>query len=115
MFNMQKMMQQAKEMQDRLQEIQEKLKDIEVEAESGGGLVKVAMTCAGKATRVSIDDSLMAADKETLEDLITAAINTANDAKDQRVKDETKAMMEGLGLPEGLADKFGDSKGGLPF
>ena len=108
MFNMQKMMKQAQEMQFKLQEVQEKLKDIEVQGESGGGLIKVTMTCAGKVTTVSIDDSLMASDKETLEDLIAAAMNTANDIKDDKIKTETQAMMESLGLPA-------DAAGGLPL
>jgi DNA-binding YbaB/EbfC family protein len=85
MFNIQKMMKQAQEMQMKLQEVQEKLKDIIVEGEAGGGLVKVKMTCAGKATNVDIDESLLGTDKETLEDLITAAINTANDIKEERI------------------------------
>jgi len=110
MFNMQKMMKQAQEMQFKLQEVQEKLKDIEVQGESGGGLIKVTMTCAGKVVNVSIDDSLMASDKETLEDLIAAAMNTANDIKDEKIKTETQAMMESLGLPADAA-----AGGGLPF
>jgi DNA-binding YbaB/EbfC family protein len=108
MFNMQKMMKQAQEMQMKLQEVQEKLKDIEVSAESGGGLVKVTSNCAGVITKVEIDDSLMASDKETLEDLIIAAMNTVNDVKDAKIKTETQAMMEGLGLPA-------DAAGGMPF
>ena len=104
MFDMQKMMKQAQEMQLKLQEVQEKLKDIEVQAESGGGLIKVTSTCSGTITKVEIDDSLMVSDKETLEDLITAAMNTVNDVKDERIKTETAAMMEGLGLPAGATD-----------
>ena len=101
-MDFQKMMKQAQEMQFKLQEVQEKLKDIEVEAEAGGGLVKVRMSCSGKILSVQIDDSLMVSDKETLEDLITAAMNNANDTKEERIKTETKAMMDGLGLPEGM-------------
>lgn len=109
MFDMQKMMKQAQEMQLKLQEVQEKLKDIEVEAEAGGGLVKITSNCAGKITKIEIDDSLMASDKETLEDLLTAAMNNVNDVKDERIKSETAAMMKSLGLP---ADAAG---GGMPF
>jgi len=114
MFNMQKMMKQAQEMQMKLQEVQEKLVDIEVQSESGGGLVKVTMTCAGKVVRIDIDQSLLDTDKETLEDLIAAAVNSANDIKDQRIKDETEAMMKGMGMPADLAEQMG-GKGGLPF
>lgn len=110
MFNMQKMMKQAQEMQMKLQEVQEKLKDIEVSAESGGGLVKVTSSCAGVITKVEIDESLLQSDKETLEDLIIAAMNTVNDVKDEKIKTETKAMMESLGLPPEMG-----AGGGLPF
>lgn len=101
-MDIQKMMKQAQEMQFRIQEIQEKLTEIEVEGESGGGLVKIVITCAGKARKVQIDSSLIEGDKETLEDLIVAAMNNANQAKDDRIKSETKNMMEGMGLPTDL-------------
>ncbi len=115
MINIQKMMKQAQEVQMKLEEIHEKLKDIEVSSESGGGLVKITMTCGGDATRVDIDESLMASDKETLEDLIVAAINTANTAKDERIKEETQAALREVGLPEGMAGAMGGAGGGLPF
>ncbi len=102
-MDFQKMMKQAQEMQFKLQEVQEKLHDIEIEADAGGGLVKVKMSCSGKILGLNIDDSLMVSDKETLEDLIVAAMNNANDTKEERIKSETAAMMEGLGLPEGMA------------
>ncbi len=115
MLNVQKMMKQAQEVQIKLQEIQEKLKDIEIESESGGGLIKIKMTCSGNATHVEIDKGLMGSDKETLEDLIVAAINTANVAKDERIKEETEAALKSVGMPEGMADAVGGSGGGLPF
>lgn len=105
MFNMQKMMKQAQEMQARLEEMQEKLKDIEVDAEAGAGLIKIRMNCDGKVTKVQLDDSLLN-DKETLEDLIIAAMNNANAARDAKIKSETQNLMQGMGMP-------GDIK--LPF
>lgn len=101
MINFQKMMQQAQQMQFKLQEMQEKLKDIEVEAEAGGGMVKVIMTCDGKVVSIDIDPSVAGGDKETLEDLVVAAVNNANAVKDDKIKEETQAMMQELGLPEG--------------
>ncbi|MFP4098182.1 MAG: YbaB/EbfC family nucleoid-associated protein [Alphaproteobacteria bacterium] len=112
MLNIQKMMKQAQQVQIKLQEIQEKLKDIEVEGEAGGGLVKITLNCGGGAKRVSINEDLMNSDKETLEDLMVAAINMANQAKDIRIKEETEGALKGMDLPEGLADNMG---GGLPF
>ncbi|MEZ5918505.1 MAG: YbaB/EbfC family nucleoid-associated protein [Alphaproteobacteria bacterium] len=100
MINFKEMMAQAQQMQFKLQELQEKLADIEIEAESGGGLVKIVMACSGQVRNMTIDPSIQNGDKETLEDLIVAAINNANTAKDERVESETKAMMKRLGLPE---------------
>lgn len=112
MFNFQKMMKQAQEVQFRLQEMQGKLLDIEVEGQAGGGLVSVHMNCAGKLLKINIDDSLMNSDKETLEDLLTAAINNANEAKEKRVQDETNSMMKGMDLPEGF-EGMGGQGGGI--
>lgn len=99
MFNFQKMMKQAQDMQFKLQEVQEKLKDIEVSGEAGGGLVKISTSCAGKVLSVQIDPSLLNGEKETLEDLVVAAMNNVNLVKDERIKEETRKMMESLGLP----------------
>ncbi len=101
MMNIQKMMKQAQDMQFKMQELQEKLADIEVSGESGGGLVKVVMSCKGEVKSIAIDPSLME-DKEVLEDLVVAAMNNVNAAKDDKIKDETQAMMGGMGLPEGM-------------
>ena len=98
-MNFQQMMKQAQDMQLKIQQMQQKLMDVEVQGESGGGMVKVIMTCSGKLNRITIDSSIMNGDKETLEDLIVAAVNKATEAKDERIKSETKSMMESLGLP----------------
>ncbi len=98
-MNFQQMMKQAQDMQLKIQQMQQKLMDVEVQGESGGGMVKVVMTCSGKLNRITIDASLTNSDKETLEDLIVAAVNKATEAKDERIKSETKSMMESLGLP----------------
>src|SRR5688572_15340231 len=107
MMNIQKMMQQAQEVQFKLQEMQEKLKDIVVHGESGGGLVKVAMTCAGVVQSIDIQPSIIdPADKETMEDLIVAAINNAGENRDRKVQEETQKMMTQLGLPPGAQLPF---------
>lgn len=99
---MAKMMKQAQEMQNKLQEVQEKLMDIEVEGEAGAGLVKVRMNCSGKVLNIDIDQGLLEGDKETLEDLIAAALNNVNQIKDDRIKEETQAMMQGMEMPKGF-------------
>jgi len=67
----------AQAMQDNLRKAQEELATIEVEGVAGAGLVKVTMTCRHDVKRVSIDPSLLADDKDMVEDLIAAAFNDA--------------------------------------
>eukprot|EP01035_Chromulina_nebulosa_P040633 gene40633-54941_t len=71
------LMKQAQAMQDNLKKAQEELALVEVEGQSGAGLVKVTMTCKNDVKRVTIDPSLLADDKDMLEDLVAAAFNDA--------------------------------------
>ena len=99
MFDMQKMMQQAQEVQMKMQELQEKLKDMEVQAQSGGGLIQITMSCAGSVREINIDPSLISPqNKEMLEDLIAAAVNQANDSREARVQEESQRMMMNSGI-----------------
>lgn len=98
MMNIQKMMQQAQAMQQKLGEMQEMFKDILVAGESGGGAVKVTMTCDGRVKTLDVDASVED-DKETRNDLIVAAINNATEAKEARIQEETQKAMDGMGLP----------------
>ena len=80
MFNkgqMAGLMKQAQAMQDNLKKAQAELANIEVSGQAGSGLVKVQMTCKYDVKRVEIDPSLLADDKEMLEDLVAAAFNDA--------------------------------------
>ncbi len=107
MINVQKMMQQAQQVQQKLQEMQEKFRDIDVVGESGGGLVKVTMNCVGDVRAIVIDPSIIdAGEKETLEDLVVAAMNNASEAKEERIQGETASMMKDMGLPEGTSLPF---------
>ncbi len=92
------LMKQAQAMQDNLRRAQEELATIEVEGQSGAGLVKVQMTCKYDVRRVTIDPSLLADDKDMLEDLVAAAINDAV----RRVESTTQEKMGRLaaGMPQ---------------
>ena len=106
-MNIAKMMQQAKQMQDKMQDMQEKLGQVEVDGTSGGGLITVTTTCKGEVRGIAIDDSLMVADeKEVLEDLLKAALNDAKSKADQKLADETQSMMGDMGLPAGTQLPF---------
>ena len=96
------LMKQAQAMQDNLKRAQEELASIEVEGQSGAGLVKVTMTCKNDVRRVSIDASLLADDKDMLEDLVAAAFNDAV-RRAEKVKDEKMAgLTGGMPLPPGF-------------
>ena len=71
--NIGQLMKQAQAMQENMQKMQDQLATLEVEGQSGAGLVKVQMTCKYDVKRVSIDPSLVGDDKEMLEDLVAAA------------------------------------------
>ena len=107
-MNIQQMMKQAQLMQQRMQELQLRLADTEVSGQSGGGLVQVVMTCKGDVRKLTIAQEIVNPDdKETLEDLVMAAMNAARKNADDKLADETRKMMEEFGLPAGAA-------GGLP-
>ena len=71
------LMKQAQAMQDNMKKAQDELGFVEVTGESGAGLVKVTMTCKHDVKRITIDPSLLADDKDMLEDLVAAAFNDA--------------------------------------
>lgn len=100
------LMKQAQAMQDNLKRAQEELAQMEVEGQSGAGLVKVTMTCKHDVRRVSIDPSLLADDKEMLEDLIAAAMNDAVRRVEATVSEKMSGFTAGLNLPPGMKLPF---------
>jgi len=100
------LMKQAQQMQENMKRVQEELATIEVEGQSGAGLVKVVMTCRHDVKRVAIDPSLLADDKEMLEDLIAAAFNDAVRRVDTLVQEKMGGFTAGLQLPPGMKLPF---------
>src|SRR6267154_4419996 len=100
------LMKQAQAMQDNLKKAQEELAHIEVEGQSGAGLVKVTMTCKHDVKRITIDPSLLADDKDMLEDLVAAAVNDAARKVDAAVQEKMSTLTGGLGLPPGMKLPF---------
>lgn len=98
------LMKQAQAMQDNMKKAQDELGFIEVSGESGAGLVKVTMTCKHDVKRVTIDPSLLAEDKDMLEDLVAAAFNDAV----RRIEATTSEKMGKLsaGMPQIPGMKF---------
>jgi nucleoid-associated protein EbfC len=100
------LMKQAQQMQENMQKMQEQLAVLEVEGQSGAGMVKVVMTCRHDVKRVTIDDSLLKDDKEMLEDLLAAAVNDAVRRVEVTVQEKMAGMTAGLPLPPGMKLPF---------
>ena len=97
------MMKQVGEMQARVQQMQEELAGMEIEGQSGGGLVKVTLTGKGDLKKLRIDPSLVKPEEaEILEDLIVAAAADAKGKLDVQLQAKMQAMAGGLPLPPGL-------------
>lgn len=100
------LMKQAQKMQEDMQKAQEELGSMEVTGQAGGGLVSVVMTGRHDVRRISIDDSLLADDKEMLEDLIAAAVNDAVRKVEEMSKTRMAGMTDGMKLPPGMKLPF---------
>ncbi|MDE3015811.1 MAG: YbaB/EbfC family nucleoid-associated protein [Pseudomonadota bacterium] len=106
-MNLQKMMQQAQQMQQKLADMQARLEAEETEGSAGGGLVKLRLNGKRTLLNVSIDDSLMRhEEKEVLEDLLVAAHNDACGKIESSASQKMSAMTSGLNLPPGLKLPF---------
>ncbi|WP_339788217.1 YbaB/EbfC family nucleoid-associated protein [uncultured Imperialibacter sp.] len=107
MFDMMKMMGKVKEVQDKMKAAQEYLARIEVEGESGAGMVKAVVNGKKKLVSLDIDPSLLNdKDKEMLQDLVIAAVNKATEKADEKAKEEIKKSTEGV-LPNIPGFDFG--------
>ena len=100
------LMKQAQAMQDNLKKAQDELATIEVTGESGAGLVKVQMTCKHDVKRVTIDPSLLAEDKDMLEDLEAAAFNDAIRRAEEVSSEKMGKLTAGMPLPPGMKVPF---------
>jgi DNA-binding YbaB/EbfC family protein len=99
-------MKQAQQMQADMQKAQEELASMEVTGQSGGGLVKITMTGKHEVRRVVIDDSLLADDKDMLEDLVAAAINDAVHKVEATTQERMAGLASGINLPPGMKLPF---------
>ena len=106
MKGLSQLMRQAQQMQENMQKAQQELASTEVEGQSGGGMVKVRMTCKYDVRSVDIEPQLLGEDKSMLEDLVAAAVNDANRKVEVTVQEKLSAVTGGLALPEGLKLPF---------
>ena len=82
------------------------LATVEVEGQSGAGMVKVVMTCRHDVKRVTIDESVLKDDKDMLEDLVAAAVNDAVRRVESTVQEKMAGVTAGLPLPPGFKMPF---------
>ncbi len=100
------LMKQAQQMQADMQKAQEEMASLTVTGASGGGMVRITMTCKHELKNLEIDDSLIGDDKEMLEDLIIAAFNDAVRRVEKTVQEKFSGMTAGLSLPPGMKLPF---------
>jgi DNA-binding YbaB/EbfC family protein len=100
------LMKQAQQMQENMKRAQEQLASVEVEGQSGAGLVKVVVTARNEVRRIHIDPSLLADDRDMLEDLIVAALNDGLRKADETSQAHMSKFTAGLPLPPGFKMPF---------
>ena len=96
-MNIQQMMKQAQQMQEKLQK---QMADMKVEATAGGGMVTVVMNGSKQLQSIKIDpEAVSKEDVEMLQDMILAAVNDAQRKVDEALQQQMGGMMGGLKIP----------------
>ena len=107
MKNLSDLMSQMGGLQAKMAELQTQLESMDVDGESGGGLVKATLSGKGTVKAVKIDKSLVDPEEvEVLEDLVAAAINDAKTKVELRAQEEMQKLAGGLPLPPGMKLPF---------
>jgi nucleoid-associated protein EbfC len=100
-------MKQAQAMQTKMQDMQAELERVEVEGQSGGGMVRVTLTAKGQMKGIALDPSLLKPeDKDMLEDLILAAHDDARKKGERVMEERMQSLTAGLPLPPGFKLPF---------
>jgi DNA-binding YbaB/EbfC family protein len=103
MKDLMKMMKQAQEIQGRIQQVQEELASLQVEGQSGGGLVRVTLNGKMEPRAVKLDPGILKPDDvEMVEDLILAALQDAKGKVETALQEKMREVTGGLPLPPGL-------------
>ena len=99
-LDMNKLMQQAAQMQEQMQRMQEEAKEETAQSSVGGGLVKVTANGAGEVVAIEISrDAIDPDDPETLADLVLAGVNEALRSAHSAVEAKAQQLLGDLGLP----------------
>jgi DNA-binding YbaB/EbfC family protein len=100
------LMKQAQAMQENMKQAQDAIAAMEVEGEAGGGMVKIVMTGRHDVKRVTIAPTLLAEDKDMLEDLVAAAMNDAVRKLEAASQQKMAGLTAGMPLPPGFKLPF---------
>ncbi len=100
------LMKQAQQMQADMKKAQEEMASLTVTGESGGGMVRVTMTCRHLVQKLEIDDTLIGDDKDMLEDLVVAAFNDAQRKVETTMQERFSGMASGFNIPAGMKLPF---------
>ena len=104
--NMGKLMQQAQQFQEQLKKMQQAQQNLEVQGQSGAGLVKVTMTGKYDVKRVHLDSNIMSEEKEIIEDLLAAAVNDAVQKIESKTQSDFSGLSQNIKLPSGMNFPF---------
>ncbi len=111
-FNMADMFGKISDMQTKMKEVQNRLAEVIVEAEAGGGMVKVKANGKREIISIDLDDDVIDPDdKEMIEDLVVAGVNKAlekaEEAAKQKMQEVYKDILPGGGIPGMDMSKLG--------
>ena len=99
MTDFSKILDKAKELENKMKESQEKIKSIKVEGISGSNSVKVTLNGDGEMVGILISEDIMKEDKSVIEDLIVAAHNNAKEKLKSKTSEEISKVTGGFGIP----------------
>ena len=101
--NMAKMLKQAQDVQKRIENVQSELDDLQINGESGGGLVKATVNGKMELLDISLQADILEEDKDMIEDLIISAVNNAlskaQEESQNRMNSVTGGIMSGMKIP----------------
>tara|TARA_Y100000746_G_C15437661_1_gene421411 strand:- start:64 stop:402 length:339 start_codon:yes stop_codon:yes gene_type:complete len=99
MTDFSKILDKAKELENKMKESQEKIKTIKAEGVSGSNSIKVTLNGDGEMTSIEISKDIMNEDKAVIEDLIIAAHNNAKEKLKSKTSEEISKVTGGFGIP----------------
>ena len=103
------LLKQAQKMQEQMQQAQKELAEMEIEGESGAGLVRVKINGRHQCKKVQLQASVLDEDLEVIEDLIMAAFNNAVDKVEKSSREKLNKLTAGIQLPAGFGGMGGES------